>query len=412
MNSDNLSDRIKQIESENISEEEKKKKIEKAIDEFVKGKNKKNKEVIYFTIAFVIIGATVMIFSFSTGNYMALMILFLLALIFPLIGNLINVKRRYSILTADKSEAEHLQVLYENIYNEIDLAKLKKARNLLRFLYFGVCVGIISLLVLIIVSLMNEKAFYTRDGLTLIISLGIVFIIGIFMSAFIPSRKEKYKSLYKKEIIEKFINTTSEFKYNEPFGKSVYEYEKEYMSSKFDSKDFNKFELEDYICGNIKEDCLLEMFDLYTYYYRTYIRNGRRQESETEAFRGCFVILDIKKEFPNIKILNNKINIFDKNNLLDVNNKKFRNKFEIHTDNKDIAENFLTPQLIEFIIDFKEKYKIDFEIVFKNKIYIRFFTRDMFEPRIFGNLIDKLSIYKYYVITKFAKELVEKLNNM
>ena len=65
--------------------------------------------------------------------------------------------------------------------------------------------------------------------------------------------------------------------------------------------------------------------------------------------------------------------------------------------------------LAQDIADFRETYKIDFEICFKDKIYIRFYTGNMFEPKMFGKIEDNYSVYQFYVITKFAKELVEKL---
>ena len=70
------------------------------------------------------------------------------------------------------------------------------------------------------------------------------------------------------------------------------------------------------------------------------------------------------------------------------------------------------PDMLQFITDFKEQYQIDFEIIFKDKVYIRFFTGEMFEPKIFGKIYDKYMVYKFYVVTKFVKEFVEKLNIM
>ncbi len=45
----------------------------------------------------------------------------------------------------------------------------------------------------------------------------------------------------------------------------------------------------------------------------------------------------------------------------------------------------------------------------ENKIYIRFYTDNMFEPQMKGKIVDKYSVYKFYVITKFVREFVEKI---
>ena len=48
---------------------------------------------------------------------------------------------------------------------------------------------------------------------------------------------------------------------------------------------------------------------------------------------------------------------------------------------------------------FYNKYQIKYEIVFReNTIYMRFFTGAMFEPKIFGNSMDKELLLKYYCI--------------
>ena len=58
-------------------------------------------------------------------------------------------------------------------------------------------------------------------------------------------------------------------------------------------------------------------------------------------------------------------------------------------------------------MNFRERYGIDFEMIFEDKIYIRFYTKNMFEPQIKGKIVDKFSVYQFYVINKFAEEFIE-----
>ena len=55
--------------------------------------------------------------------------------------------------------------------------------------------------------------------------------------------------------------------------------------------------------------------------------------------------------------------------------------------------------------------KIKYEIVIKeNKIYLRFFTGSMFEPRIYGKALDKVLITTYYSILSFIIDVTSKIN--
>ena len=133
-----------------------------------------------------------------------------------------------------------------------------------------------------------------------------------------------------------------------------------------------------------------------------------RDYEDFEFFNGNFVIIDKTRNY-NIKIhsVNNE-NYYGKSHIT-IDNLEFNKYFKVTAENEEDIQQYLTPSLIQFIADFREKYGIDFEIIFKDKIYIRFFTGDMFEPKMFGKIVDEYSVYKFYVITKFAKELVEKL---
>ena len=60
--------------------------------------------------------------------------------------------------------------------------------------------------------------------------------------------------------------------------------------------------------------------------------------------------------------------------------------------------------------EFRYKYKVDFDIVFKDKIYIRFYTMNLFIHNLSGNIVKDESIYQFFVMTKLAEELLNLLN--
>ena len=73
----------------------------------------------------------------------------------------------------------------------------------------------------------------------------------------------------------------------------------------------------------------------------------------------------------------------------------------------------LTADIMKIMIDFYQKTGIIYEITIKeNRIYLRFSIGKMFEPKIFGNCIDKEKLYTYYYTFKFITEVTEKINKI
>lgn len=89
-------------------------------------------------------------------------------------------------------------------------------------------------------------------------------------------------------------------------------------------------------------------------------------------------------------------------------NLKFDQYFKVYAENDMEAKKYITTELMEFLADFREKYGIDFEMFFEDKVYIRFYTDNMFEPNTTGKIVDQYPAYKFYVVTKFAKEFAKR----
>lgn len=71
----------------------------------------------------------------------------------------------------------------------------------------------------------------------------------------------------------------------------------------------------------------------------------------------------------------------------------------------------LTSDVMNCLMDFYNNYELCFEIVFKDdNVYLRFFTGAMFEPKIFGNSMDKELLLMYYLILKSVVDVAKKLN--
>lgn len=158
--------------------------------------------------------------------------------------------------------------------------------------------------------------------------------------------------------------------------------------------------------GSIFKNIKLEILQIES----SKIRSSHRSASVVPVFSGSFVVID--------KNINNNMKIYfhgTKNNYnlkeyLKTNNIKFNKYFDIYAEEE--ANKFLTTDFLNFIADYREKYDIKFEIAFKDKIYIKFYTEDMFNYRYMRkNETDIVSVPQFYVITKFIRELVKILEN-
>ena len=215
------------------------------------------------------------------------------------------------------------------------------------------------------------------------------------------------------EKIQKYYDKLVEIEGIEDLIKSI---RTDYIKSGLNKEEYNDIEVDDSISGYINNDNFMEMSDVYV---TKYINHERKKK---KIFKGSFVSIEYKNKYAdNFKIIDKTEiedqEIIDKDiigqDIMVENKNKFDNFFSVEFEIYKEPSKLLTEDVKQFVADFREKYKIRFDISVKeNKIYIRFFTGDMWKASLLKEPIDKISIYKYYVITKFAEELVEKLNNM
>lgn len=71
----------------------------------------------------------------------------------------------------------------------------------------------------------------------------------------------------------------------------------------------------------------------------------------------------------------------------------------------------LTPDIMEILVEFKNKSKIEYEVYIKNnEIYIRFHCGAMFEaPSLKKGMLDELTLKKYYNMLDFTYKLSNEL---
>lgn len=129
------------------------------------------------------------------------------------------------------------------------------------------------------------------------------------------------------------------------------------------------------------------------------------------VFQGIFVNISTNKNIcAHIKVTTNMRN-GTKNSRIDINDSKFQEYFNVNSDNEMIAKKILTIDMRTELVQFYNKYSLDYEIIFKDdKIYFRFFTGNILEPNIVGNPMDKDYLFAYYETLKSIVDISYKIN--
>lgn len=239
-----------------------------------------------------------------------------------------------------------------------------------------------------------------------IIGIGIAVIY--FFRDFIGQEKyiKEYVKEYKKEIISNFVKSISD-KFNYRVDKIAYLQElNDYGLANFDNKKFNNYEADDYIEGNIDENSFFKMCEMHI----QYIDNSRN--TIENLFKGIFANIQSDRDIGTyIKITRDKLKIKSREDKVEMDSPEFEKYFDVYAEDKIMAMRILTADIMECLINFYNKYKLEFDIVFSgSNIYVRFFTGVMFEPKIYKNSMDKEILLEYYSILKFILELNQKVN--
>lgn len=104
---------------------------------------------------------------------------------------------------------------------------------------------------------------------------------------------------------------------------------------------------------------------------------------------------------------------FAKENKLEMDSAEFEKYFDVHSTNNIIGMQILTSDVMETLLDFRNKSKIEYDIgIYNNCIYLRFHTGEMFELKNIKNgLLPEELLKKYYNILNFTYKLSNMLIN-
>lgn len=315
-------------------------------------------------------------------------------------------EHKYKTKVDTSNVSSEFSELYERLYTNCigELEKLRKKvaiRETIQYiLYFALIVGYFFG--------DTNQPIIDRDVDAVISLVGIgLGILGAILTYFNVKYKKKYAKEYKKKIISEFVKLVdNNLTYQEEIDSKLAE--SEYKLASFDNKDYNNFEVTDEIVGNVDGKYNIKVWDLGI----TKITGSGKSRDVERIFKGMFTVTECNNNLEGrVKICKNKQS--NNENKIKIDSETFEKYFDVYSSDKILALRILTHDIMEMLVDFHNKYDLNFEIVLdNNKIYLRFATVDMFEPKVFGSSIKQELLYTEFVILKFILELTKKINEV
>lgn len=369
----------------------------------MKNNNNKNRKiaVITFIILAILVGGIGYEASFGiVGTIVTILIIGLIIFLYVFFEE--KLKEKVENISWEEPEVRKLQLIYDDIRKK-HISEISNVRN-------RMFLKIVVLILVTIGSILLSNYYKKLELIFIISTLYVILQILIFIENYV--KEEKCCS----QIIKEFVEGTNRDDYNlnyidksnrDEYYKNKIIFEEEYK--KFEDV-ANSIQTKDYINGCILKDISIKIANVRSKYWHE-ICGFKYHSRALPVYEGSYIIVE-KNPNINLKIIFDKYDYkFDENELLKIDDEKFNKYYKAYSNDKENAVNFLTSELLNFITDFREKYQIKFEIVFKDKIYIKFYTEDMFgRERITAKNDDKVLVSQYYVMIKFVSELIEILN--
>lgn len=289
-----------------------------------------------------------------------------------------------------KNSPLEFKKIYSKLFQE-NISSLEKTRKSLLFK------SIIQYLLLFLAIV----TFFINKILSLLL---ICFFLIVFISR--KTHYKEYTNLYKTKMLSNFVTLIDKnLVYKNSTSPIVY---LDYRNADFER--FDKLICDDLITGEFENNVCFKISDIVTKQKRT---NKHGHDYYIDSFKGLFSTISSSKDInTSIKIIKNKKNFINSSHKVDLDNSEFEKYFDVYSDDKILSMRLLTSDIMEYLIDFCNKYNTDYEIIIKNNmIYFRFFTGSMFEAPLLKNSMNENLLLYYYLIIKFVFELSKLINS-
>ena len=299
---------------------------------------------------------------------------------------------------------------FEKIYDKLleidnqDLHRLKKIANI--FTVVDIALASMMVLGIVFVKIPGYAISETVDGIVKFVALLSPFLLAGMIFLGIKHRRI-YKKTYKEQVITKFVKLVDENLRYSLYGRVGDDMKNKYLVSDFEKKAFNRFSSEDYVDGKIDGKIYAEIAELDV----DYAFKKKKRKFREDLFKGMFAVIRSEKDLSAwVKVTKNKFKFFMSKNKLETDDTLFEKIFDVYTDNRSVAHQIMQKEMREILMRFYVEYDLRFEVMFKeNIIFMRFFTPSMFEPKLFGNSMDKKLLFTYFNIIKCISEVTNQI---
>ncbi len=315
---------------------------------------------------------------------------------------------------------EDLKSKYLQEVEDLRLEEQNIIKKNLRLNYTIFLSGVVLILLVLIITFFTNNSDdaieYMQSNVMPLI--GFVILGTVLAFAFIPRYKfgkADYRSEYKQKIVKailEYFNENLEYSLRKGID------EADYLNADFENYDV--YFSEDLITGKLKNGCQFSFAEVATR-KRYEDLNGQRRTKD--IFEGAFAKIETPKPFKAAlylrkdlkdkgvleKISSLKLNFKDLRTEMD--SDEFKQFFDVYCNDKIIAMQLLTADIMQLLVDFRKEMHKNFEITIKDdNIYIRFDEEFLFRVlNIETSTFDEQAIYRQYKILKFIFALTNNI---
>lgn len=301
---------------------------------------------------------------------------------------------------------------FDEIYNSLSTEKINKIQEIEKLrkrqalITLGIIVGAIALVVILVSPMLKYTPIFMMPFLIPAVFFGMSVAMIVIM---LVGKKTSYRGRFKKEIVETFIKECDSNLSFIPDGRMSPGI---YVQGEFER--YDNYYSEDLIEGTLDNKYHISMAEVRTEDVST---DSDGNTSTSTIFHGIFGQIESSKEISGfIKIHSDKGffgKMFEQKNKIEMDSSEFENNFDVYGTNPIVVMQILTSDIMEMLIEFKKRSKINYEMTIKGKeIYIRFHTGDVFEPKTFHKTLDYNMLKEYYDIIEFIFKVTRSINKV
>ncbi len=286
--------------------------------------------------------------------------------------------------------------------------KRLRERNKALLKYIVLVIGISQILLLAF----GGHGLFNKETYINWVIAAIASITYILIDSAIRRTEQKYKDEYKQRVVTALVKSIST---RLKFRRATMEdepYWSEYYLADFGLLNANRIELIDKIEGDYKE----KRIDILKINLKNEeIVDGKSVTSD--IFEGLFARtltnnpLNFKLKLCSVGV-ETRYDISEKGlKKIKLDNGKIMDNFMVEGTDKMLAMRILTSEILEAIVNIKEKYGITLDLIVDNdKVYFLFYTPKMFEPTIWKNAMEKETMSGECSILRLVIDLMQKIN--